>query len=67
MKDNRLIEIRVFKTVAETGGFTAAANILGVSQSFISQKISALEKRLGVLLLRRSTRTQRLTAEGEHF
>lgn len=67
MKDNRLIEIRVFKTVAETGGFTAAANILGVSQSFISQKISALEKRLGILLLRRSTRTQRLTAEGEHF
>lgn len=67
MKDNRLIEMQVFKTVAETGGFTAAADILGVSQPFVSQKITALEKRLGVLLLRRSTRTQRLTAEGEHF
>lgn len=67
MKDDRLIEMRVFKAVAETGGFTAAANLLGVSQPFVSQSVSNLEKRLGVQLLHRSTRTQRLSSEGEIF
>lgn len=67
LKDNRLVEMRVFKAVAETGGFTTAANRLSVSQPYVSQKVTDLENRLGVLLLRRSTRTQRLTAEGEQF
>lgn len=67
MKDNRLVEMRVFRAVAEAGGFTAAAQLLGVSQPFVSQTLTALEKRLGVQLLHRSTRTQRLTAEGQAF
>ncbi|GGD73233.1 MULTISPECIES: LysR family transcriptional regulator [Caballeronia] len=67
MKDERLLEMRVFKTVVETGGFTAAANVLNVSQPFVSQSISNLERRLGVQLLHRSTRTMRLTNEGERF
>lgn len=67
MKDNRLVEMRVFKAVAESGGFTAAAHVLGSSQPFVSQKINELEERLGVKLLRRSTRVQKLTAEGEQF
>jgi DNA-binding transcriptional LysR family regulator len=67
MKDDRLVEMRVFKAVAETAGFTAAANLLGVSQPFVSQSVSNLERRLGVQLLHRSTRTQRLTSEGECF
>jgi DNA-binding transcriptional LysR family regulator len=67
MKDDRLLEMRVFKTVAEAGGFTAAAHVLGVSQPFVSQSINNLERRLGVQLLHRSTRTQRLTSEGERF
>lgn len=67
MKDDRLIEMRVFRTVVEAGGFTAAANVLGVSQPFVSQSITSLERRLGVQLLHRSTRTQRLTDEGERF
>jgi DNA-binding transcriptional LysR family regulator len=67
MKDDRLVEMRVFKAVADTGGFTAAAHLLGVSQPFVSQSITNLERRLGVQLLHRSTRTQRLTSEGEVF
>lgn len=67
MKDDRLLEMRVFKAVVEAGGFTAAANFLNVSQPFVSQSINSLERRLGVQLLHRSTRTQRLTSEGERF
>ena len=58
MKDERLMEMRVFSAVAETGGFTAAAQLLGVSQPFVSQCITNLERRLGVHLLHRSTRKQ---------
>ncbi|MBN2759587.1 MAG: LysR family transcriptional regulator [Rhodobacteraceae bacterium] len=64
MKDDRLLAMRVFQTVAETGGFTAAAQALGVSQPFISQTIARLEDRLGVSLLHRTTRGHSLTAEG---
>ena len=67
MKDDRLLEMRVFKAVVEAGGFTAAAVLLGVSQPFVSQSIHALERRLNVQLLHRSTRQQRLTPEGEQF
>ncbi len=67
MKDERLLEMRVFKAVVEAGGFTAAAHLLGVSQPFVSQSMHALERRLGVQLLHRSTRTQRLTPEGDRF
>ena len=67
MKDDRLIEMRVFRAVVEAGSFTGAAHVLGVSQPFISQSINNLERRLGVQMLHRSTRTQRLTTEGERF
>lgn len=67
MKDNRLIEMRVFKAVVESGSFTAAAHLLGVSQPFVSQTLANLERRLDVQLLHRSTRSQRLTSEGEAF
>lgn len=64
MKDDRLLAMRVFQAVAETGGFTAAAQSLGVSQPFVSQTITRLEARLGVRLLHRTTRGHSLTAEG---
>ena len=67
MKDDRLIEMRVFKAVVESGSFTGAAHALGVSQPFVSQSLITLERRLGVKVLHRSTRTQRLTDEGERF
>ena len=53
-----------FAAVAESGGFTAAAQALGVSQPFVSQTIARLEERLGVVLLHRSTRGHTLTPEG---
>ena len=67
MKENRLLEMRIFKAVVEAGGFTAAAHLLGVSQPFVSQTLTSLERRLGVQLIHRSTRGHRLTGEGERF
>jgi DNA-binding transcriptional LysR family regulator len=67
MKDDRLVEMRVFRAVVETGGFSAAARALGASQPFVSQTIRRLEARLGARLLHRSTRGQRLTPEGGRY
>jgi DNA-binding transcriptional LysR family regulator len=67
MKDDRLLEMRVFRAVVESGGFSSAANMLGASQPFVSQTIRRLEARLGATLLHRTTRGQRLTPEGERF
>lgn len=67
MKDNRLLEMQVFRAIVEHDGFTAAAYALESSQPFISKTISQLEKRLGAKLLHRTTRNHRLTAEGERY
>lgn len=67
MKDDRLLEMRVFRAVVETGGFTAAAQALGASQPFVSQCLQRLETRLGAKLLHRTTRGHRITAEGERY
>lgn len=67
MKDDRLLEMQVFRAVVEHGGFTTAAYALESSQPFVSKTISQLEKRLGVKLLHRTTRRHRLTAEGERY
>lgn len=67
MRDDRLVEMRVFRAVVEAGGFTPAAHALGVSQPFVSQTLQRLEARLGARLVHRTTRGQRLTPEGERF
>jgi DNA-binding transcriptional LysR family regulator len=56
-----------FLLVAERRSFKAAAQELGVSPSAVSQKIRALEERLGVALLQRTTRSVGLTEAGERF
>lgn len=56
-----------FVAVAEAQGFSAAARRFGVSTSYISRKIQALEQRLGVVLLARSTRKVRLTEAGQQY
>lgn len=56
-----------FLAVASAGSFTAAAEALGVSKSFVSKTISELELRLGAQLMIRSTRRLSLTAAGELF
>jgi len=61
---DKLAAIRAFVSVAEEGGFSAAAQELGVSKSAASRQIAALEEALGAQLLKRSTRTVRLTDSG---
>jgi DNA-binding transcriptional LysR family regulator len=46
-------EIRVFKTVCDTGGFKTAADRLYVTQSAVSQAVASLERKLGTLLIER--------------
>ena len=62
-----LNEIQIFTQVVSQGSFTSAAKYLGLTKSTVSRKISALEKRLGVRLLTRSTRQLHLTEEGGVF
>jgi DNA-binding transcriptional LysR family regulator len=62
-----LSEIAIFVAVVEAGSFTAAATTLGLSQPAVSRRVSALEKRLGVRLLQRSSRRLNLTEAGAGF
>jgi LysR family hydrogen peroxide-inducible transcriptional activator len=59
--------LRAFVAVAEKQHFGSAATTLGVSQSTLSQALSALETGLGVLLVERSTRRVFLTTEGRQL
>ena len=61
---NPFEELHVFAAVVETGSFTAAADRLDIAKSAVSRRVSALEERLGVQLLRRTTRRQTLTDAG---
>jgi len=53
--------------LSETGSFTAAAGRLGVSKAAMSHRISELEQAIGVPLVRRTTRSVRLTEAGQHL
>lgn len=57
--------LRAFVTVADSGGFTAAAPLLGRSQSAVSQKVLRLETILGQRIFERTSRSLGLTLEGE--
>lgn len=56
-----------FVTVAREGSFTKAAAVLGVTQSALSQTIRALEERLQIRLLTRTTRSVSPTPAGERL
>jgi DNA-binding transcriptional LysR family regulator len=58
---------RVFTTVIEAGGFTAAAARLGLSRAATSKHVMQLEDRLGARLLDRTTRRVSATAAGRRF
>jgi DNA-binding transcriptional LysR family regulator len=59
--------IAIFVKVVQAGSFSQAARLLDMPNSTVSAKVSALEKRLGVTLLRRTTRKLRLTETGEAY
>ncbi|WP_420996808.1 LysR family transcriptional regulator [Cupriavidus sp. 30B13] len=66
--DGRLFSgITVLAAVAESGSFVRAADALGLSPSGVSRAVSRLEKRIGVRLLDRTTRSQTLTDEGRRL
>ncbi|MET3515103.1 DNA-binding transcriptional LysR family regulator [Pseudacidovorax sp. 1753] len=58
-------QLRVFTRVAHSGGFTAAAQQLGLPRTTVSFAIQQLEGRLGARLLNRTTRRVSLTQDGE--
>ncbi|MBS0301130.1 MAG: LysR family transcriptional regulator [Proteobacteria bacterium] len=60
-------DLLAFMAVAREQSFTRAAARLGVSQSALSHTIRALESRLGLRLLTRTTRSVRPTAAGERL
>ncbi len=62
-----LNDMAIFAAVVDTGGFTAAAQSLGISTPVISKRISALESDLGSRLLFRTTRKISLTEAGSVF
>ena len=64
---DRYTEIRSFVLVAEKGSFASAALVEGVTPVVMGRRLDALEKRLGVKLMHRSTRGLALTELGEQF
>lgn len=57
--------LKVFCDLAETESFTKAAQINSITQSAVSQQISALERTFKSLLIERSKKKFRLTREGQ--
>ena len=64
---DRLKQLESFVSVATRGSLTAAARAEGVAPAIMSRRIDALEERLGVKLLVRTTRRLALTHEGSAF
>jgi len=67
MARRNLNDLLAFVTVAREGSFTRAGAVLGVTQSALSQAIKALEARLEIRLLTRTTRSVSPTPAGERL
>ncbi|MBV6289732.1 LysR family transcriptional regulator [Pseudomonas aegrilactucae] len=63
----RTDDLQLFVRAAELGSLSAAARLLDLSPAVASAALKRLEAQLGVRLLARSTRSLRLTAEGEGY
>ena len=60
-------QLRAFVSVADSGGFTAAARLLNRTQSAVSMQIRRLEETTGAALFDRGGRKVRMTRDGETF
>ena len=65
MNGDFLQSLQVFVRVAESGGFSRAADQLGMAASSVTASVQKLERTLGAPLFLRTTRRVRLTADGE--
>lgn len=63
----KLHHMSVFAHIVEAGSITRAAESLQLSKSVVSQHLKVLERELGVLLIKRSTRKHTLTSAGRDF
>jgi DNA-binding transcriptional LysR family regulator len=64
---DRLTSMEAFVRTSESGSFVAAAAVMGISAQMVAKHVQALEKRLGVRLLHRTTRQQSLTEFGNVY
>lgn len=64
---DRLTSMAVFVKAVDLGSFAAAADVLGLSGPMVGKHVLSLETRLGVRLLIRTTRRQRLTDFGQVY
>jgi DNA-binding transcriptional LysR family regulator len=67
MMHTGLFELNAVAAISAHRSFRAAATELGISPSALSHAIAGLEKRLGVRLINRTTRSVSLSEAGEHF
>lgn len=64
---DRLQSMKILTCVVDSGGFSAAADQLGLSQAQVTRHVAALESDLGLRLLERTTRRMHLTEIGEAY
>lgn len=62
-----ITDLAFFTQLAKAGNFTGAAQELGITPAAVSKRLAAIERRLGVRLLQRTTRRIGLTPEGELY
>ena len=60
-------DLDILLTVVDSGGFSAAADVLDIQVARVSRAVSKVEKQLGVSILNRTTRRVELTFEGKQF
>lgn len=67
MKIKNLSDLEIFISTADSGGLSAAARKMNLSPAVTSAALKRLESDLGVMLFVRTTRSMRLTVEGERL
>ena len=68
MIDTELLsDMAIFAAVVDHDGFSKAADALNMSKSSVSRRVAALEKRLSIKLMQRTTRSSTLTESGRLY